>query len=246
MVSLTGLGPPLEPQAPPEERVIEGMIALARRWGDPRRVVWRYDPIVLGPRDGPGVHAARFERFASALEGSVERVVVSILDRYRKTRRRLAGVEPGGGYPLCAEEEEPALAREVLARLVERAGRHGLEIQSCAEPLAWDVPGLARGRCIDGPWLAGLFPEHAFSFRSHKGQRAACGCHHSIDIGFPDSCLHGCVYCYATVSTRAARATRAAHDPSSSAMVPPASETRSAGRKARGAVPGGATGGTPS
>ena len=220
LVSLTGLGAPLEPRAPSEQRVVDAMRSLARRWGSRRRVVWRYDPIVLGPRDGPEQHVARFERIARRLAGSVERVVVSVLDRYRKTRRRLAALEQGSGYPLCSEEQEPVLAREVLERLVPVAGEYGFRIQSCAEPLARDVAGLEPGRCIDGAWLAELFPDRLFEMRSDRGQRSTCGCHRSVDIGSPDTCLHGCAYCYATVSLQAARTRYAAHDPAAAALPP--------------------------
>ncbi|MBF0257443.1 MAG: DUF1848 domain-containing protein [Desulfamplus sp.] len=38
-----------------------------------------------------------------------------------------------------------------------------------------------------------------------KGQRKACGCIYSKDIGSYDTCLHGCVYCYANSSPEAAQ-----------------------------------------
>ena len=40
----------------------------------------------------------------------------------------------------------------------------------------------------------------------HSGQRTACGCIPSKDIGAYDSCPHFCVYCYANRSEQAVRA----------------------------------------
>ena len=49
----------------------------------------------------------------------------------------------------------------------------------------------------------------------NKGQRSACGCMESIDIGAYNTCGNGCLYCYANHSQSAVRANLAAHDPAS-------------------------------
>ena len=52
------------------------------------------------------------------------------------------------------------------------------------------------------------------------GQRKACGCVVSKDIGMYDSCLFGCSYCYATTSFERARANYLRHDPEAPALYP--------------------------
>lgn len=57
------------------------------------------------------------------------------------------------------------------------------------------------------------------SHKKNKGQRSACGCVESRDIGMYDSCLFGCGYCYATRSFTTARTNHADHDPNSESLI---------------------------
>ncbi|MCY4500388.1 MAG: DUF1848 family protein, partial [Alphaproteobacteria bacterium] len=43
--------------------------------------------------------------------------------------------------------------------------------------------------------------------------RPGCACAASRDIGAYDTCPHGCLYCYANASPKAARRRFKAHDP---------------------------------
>lgn len=53
-----------------------------------------------------------------------------------------------------------------------------------------------------------LLPDREATASASKdtGQRTACGCIPSKDIGAYDSCPHFCVYCYANRSEQAVRA----------------------------------------
>ena len=48
-----------------------------------------------------------------------------------------------------------------------------------------------------------------------KGQREACGCIVSKDIGMYDTCMHFCAYCYANASRKTVLENRRRHDPES-------------------------------
>ena len=52
-----------------------------------------------------------------------------------------------------------------------------------------------------------------------RGQRAACGCMVSKDIGMYDTCRHFCAYCYANTSREAVRRNAAAHSDESESLV---------------------------
>ncbi|UWX58187.1 DUF1848 domain-containing protein [Chlorobaculum sp. MV4-Y] len=197
-----------EPGVPPLAERLETFRQLAGRIG-PERIVWRFDPLVLTDRLTADVLLERIERLAGALRGCTRRLVVSFADIecYRAARRRLSRIGAG------AREFTPEEMDEFAARLVERNKDWGLELSACAEDS--ELAGIAKSRCIDGHLLAScfgddgelieflgggtLFPGDApvSAALKHQGQRKACGCIVSKDIGAYGTCGHGCLYCYA-------------------------------------------------
>ncbi|MGI5864631.1 MAG: DUF1848 domain-containing protein [Myxococcales bacterium] len=202
--TLNPYGSRFEPHLPPVEERIETLLALSARLG-PKRVVWRYDPIVLSLETPVTFHEEAFGSMAERLRGATVRAMTSLLTRYRKTDRRLAQLE---GFQLgAAEPSSPEVAR-LLESMNRSAAEAGIELLSCAGAL----PSTRTGRCVD-PLLVRELWGVAASVRKDSGQRAACGCAVSRDIGVNDTCLHGCRYCYATRSHALAEKRRAAHDP---------------------------------
>jgi hypothetical protein len=213
LFTLTGYGPPLEFGAPDPVSAVGAFRELSLRVGA-ERVRWRYDPVVFGPGLGPRDHVRRFSRLASRLEGATTTVVTSLLDLYRKTRRRLGEV----AREHVLDPADDPRAGEMVAALVERARRHGMDLVTCAEERDFSRFGARPGACIDADQLARLFGVSVHG--SDPGQRTCCRCAPSRDIGMTDTCLHECAYCYATRSHEAARRRHAAHDPEGESLVP--------------------------
>jgi hypothetical protein len=198
----------LEPGLPMLAERIDIFRRLAERIG-PERVIWRFDPLVLSDRLTADALLDRIARLAEQLRDSTRKLVISFADieRYRSVRRRLA--RQGSGSREFTPEEMVSFA----ARLVEHNASWGLELASCAEEVK--LPGIAPNRCIDDRLLIRcfgddaelmeflgidpLFPGEALSRKALKdrGQRKACGCIVSKDIGEYGTCQHGCIYCYA-------------------------------------------------
>jgi hypothetical protein len=184
----------------------------------PRAVIWRYDPIVLTRRLDPAYHRRAFGGLARRLAGRTERVIVSIVDPYAKARRRLAAATHELGALSRDPLADPGLP-DLIRDMAGTAREHGLDISSCAEgPLVARL-GVRPGRCIDADYIREVFGI-AVSTRKDPGQRPSCGCVVSRDIGACDTCLHGCLYCYATASPRVAAARHARHDPRAPALGP--------------------------
>jgi hypothetical protein len=207
----------LEPNLPALARRIDTFKALSERLG-PDRVVWRYDPIVISTATPHDYHGERFSRLSRELSGFTRRVIVSVVHYYRKTDRRLSELETGGlRFDRDAAERPETVA--LLSRMSGFAAAQGMQIQSCAQERDTTAAGVPPGACID-PALVGLLGRPA-PLEKDPGQRAACRCVVSRDIGVNDTCLHGCRYCYATRDNELARRRFSEHDPLAPALWSP-------------------------
>jgi hypothetical protein len=199
--TINNYSPLLEPHVPAYRdslRTLEGLLARYR----PAQFTIRFDPVVISaggelePTPGkPGrARLAAFDRLCrdlAALGMRGCRLATSYIALYPHVERRLAALPGLGLVPL-----EGDLLALFFARLAEIAAGHGLALHTCASPLLAAVPGLAPGRCIDGALLAALAGEAA-SLARDAGQRAACRCTKSVDIGgYDQKCAFECVYCY--------------------------------------------------
>lgn len=202
-----------------ESALIEAPAALAqiqairRDWG-PRAAVWRYDPILVSSLTPLDWHRTNFARLAADLAGSVDEIVVSFLDLYRKTARNLAAAAMRHGF--AWRDPEPEERRALLAELREIAARHGMRLTLCTEP-ALVGGGMEAARCIDAERLSDVAQRPIAA--PAQGNRPGCLCARSRDIGAYDTCAHGCVYCYAVDNRAKAIKRIRARDPEGESLI---------------------------
>ena len=213
--TITGYGRPVERRTPSLPVAVSTFNELAARL-PAGAVIWRYDPILVGPAFPAAYHREAFARIAAGLEGSARRVVISLVDPYVKTRRRLGRVLRWGTDLAGDPGSWPGLD-ELLRRLVSIGRDHGLRVEACAEARDLAPLGIGPTKCVDDRLLSALFGGTWPAGRD-RGQRAACRCIPSKDIGRMDTCRFGCRYCYATRSDAAAHARHAAHDPATPSL----------------------------
>ena len=215
----------IEPRVPGINARIDTFLELSKRLGRDR-VVWRFDPLVLTDKLDVDTLLDRIERIGDRVAPFAARLVFSFIDikAYKKVSANL-----GRGNVLAQEfsTEEMLRMAEGIARL---ARGWGIPAATCAEEISLDSLGIEHNRCIDdrlmvkcfsrdaelmkfigaryvpGDWFAddetgkvGHW-EAADCSRKDVGQRQACGCVMSKDIGEYNTCPHLCRYCYANAS----------------------------------------------
>lgn len=203
----------LEPRAPRTSAAVRVFRELAQRIG-PERVVWRYDPIILGTGMDAAFHLRTFERLCDLLAGHTRRCVVSVLENYRKIRARMLALETQGVRLLPCE---PDAMRGLLARMASCADSRGMELRSCAQEIDYGPQDVRPNRCVDPELLNRLFGLQ-LPQEKDAGQRPHCGCAPSRDIGAYDTCGFGCAYCYANSNFARSRARLRRQDVTAEAM----------------------------
>ena len=201
----------LEPNVPPVAERIDTFRRLAGRIGK-ERVIWRFDPLLLSDSLTVGMLLEKIATIGHELQGATEKLVFSFADiqAYRKVSKNLSGTN-------CREftsKEKIEFAkglRDVNLSL-------GLEMATCAEDIDLSEYGIKHNKCVDDELMVRLFHDDAklMDFigaeydmfngwqikksKKDKGQRKACGCIVSKDIGMYNTCPHLCKYCYANSS----------------------------------------------
>ncbi len=206
--TLTPYGRDIEPGLRPKEDIIETFISLSERIGS-LRTVWRYDPVILTDAIGIDYHREHFARLCDRLAGAkkyTDTVVISFVDVYPKIKSdAIRELEP----------EEMCKLAEIISKT---AHEHGLRVKSCCEELDLSEYGVSHGACISASRIEKICG-CTLNIPPEKNQRPRCGCRKSIDIGAYNTCVNGCVYCYATGLMSTATARNRSHDPEGELLI---------------------------
>lgn len=196
--TLNPYGRDMERNLPALEARLGTFRRLAERIG-PERVIWRYDPVLLGGAYDIRFHTGAFAALAAGLKGYTERCMIGFLDFYRHIRKVMD--EAGAGAP------SPEDTERLAAAFGDTAAKYGILLETCTSKVDLRRFGIRSGCCIDRE-LAERLTGYLLSARKDGGQRGVCNCAESIDIGMYGSCPHGCTYCYAVRGGAAAAAKR--------------------------------------
>jgi len=201
----------LEQNVPSLASRIETFRELSSEIGS-ARVIWRFDPLLLSSTVTVDVLLSRIQTIGRQLKDYTEKLVFSFADikAYRKVVSNLRGT---GCREFTVEE------REAFVRgLADINKEFGFVLATCAEEIDLSGYGIIHNKCVDDDLMVRLFNDdqvlmeflgaeydmidgwHIGKSKKDKGQRKACGCVVSKDIGMYNTCPHLCRYCYANSS----------------------------------------------
>lgn len=183
--TLTSYPKDIEPNVPKKTTLISEFRRLSSLIGK-EKVIWRYDPILMSPNTDLDYHIKYFDVLCSYLEGYTEKCIFSFLEPYKK----LEGVLKEKNIRTFAEYEKKYL----LHFMVMSANKRKIELQSCSQSM--EKYGITRSKCIDDKLIERITGK-TLKLAKDEHQRKLCRCVKSVDIGVYNSCVHGCVYCYA-------------------------------------------------
>jgi DNA repair photolyase len=192
-----------EPNIPPVEKRIETFKKLSEKIGY-KRVIWRYDPIILSTITPVEYHLEKVSYIAEKLEGFTNRIIISFLDFYGKVKNRFNKILSKDGVEVSdlLDESRKSIMIYLSNQLKKLSAKHSMDIFTCSEYIELKELGIDHGSCIDGNLIKELFNINKI-YSKDKRQRRECLCAESVDIGVYNTCKFQCSYCYANVSEKA-------------------------------------------
>lgn len=193
-VTLTSYQKDFEVNGLSKKDAIEGIKELSDRIGADK-VIWRYDPIIINDKYDKDYHLHNYKEICEALNGYVKTCVVSFVEPYKKIRKILKSNN--------VIEMSEINKREILTSMVSIATENSIVIKSCASEIDFSDVDVQPSRCIDNELIKKLFNIKVKD--KDLNQRENCGCVSSVDIGSYDTCINGCIYCYANINKETAK-----------------------------------------
>jgi len=215
--TLLGYPREIDTKSPSRKVAIKTFLELAQRVGS-QRVIWRYDPIVFSHITGAQFHTENYAEIAEALQGFTCYSVISIMDMYNKSRKRIDKLNQQG-IGITAQDGHPSPRYDGLLNTINHiASENKMEIFSCSEERDMEPYGFLASKCIDDEYIEATFGTEV-NHKKDPGQRKACGCVISKDIGMYDTCVFGCQYCYATRNFKRSKENYESHKPESPSLL---------------------------
>lgn len=209
-------GKNLDGNTPNPIKAIDTFNQLAELIGEDK-VIHRFDPIVVCDQITSKRVLFNYSEINKRIKyGS--RVVISFLDIYNHVGKYLKN----SGFTNVKDLIHPENQQELiylLDGLKEINSQYGKEMFSCSESIDLDSYGIQHSKCIDDDYIKKTFGIKVTK-QKDKGQREACGCVKSIDIGQYDTCTHGCVYCYANPDHKKAIINLSNHNKNNGLIIP--------------------------
>lgn len=184
-VTITPYNQTIEPYVPNKNEIIRSFIELSKKIGS-RCIGWRYDPIFLNDCYTIEYHLRIFEKMCQKLTGYTHQCVISFIDLYQKTKKNFKEVQE------VNQKDQIYLCQ----KFVEIGKKYNIEIYTCHENESLKTTGVYTSGCMNQQIIERALG-HSLKLPKINEARQGCRCLLNNDIGVYNTCLHGCLYCYA-------------------------------------------------
>lgn len=198
----------IEPNVSSKRRILTSIIELSRAIGS-KRVIARYDPIILTRNYTIDFHEKAFSAICKILKGYVDTIIISFVDIKKNTFNNMKYLR----LKKITDEDVYKIAR-IFGKI---AKDNGISIQTCAEKYDLSEFGFSNEPCISSK-LINSITCLSRTYR-HGKQRENCKCIQTVDIGSYNCCSHFCKYCYANYDEKSVIKNINNHDKNSSMLI---------------------------
>lgn len=208
--TLNPYGSDIENRLPSLDARIETFKRLSEMIGK-EKIIWRYDPILTNSRYDAAFHKKAFNSIAARLKDHTSRCMLGFIDHYPHIRRAVGKLDI---KPLQRDEIE-----EMAVSFKQSAADHPMDLETCTVKVDLSHLGIPSGLCVDKKLIERITGYPILAGKD-KNQRSVCNCTESIDIGTYESCLNGCIYCYAIKGNyNTAEYNMQKHDPDAPTLI---------------------------
>lgn len=191
--TITGQGRNSEKYVGPLQNNIETFKWLSKNFSEDQ-INWRFDPIFFTTRMQENYYLEKFEEICGQLYGYTNSCYISFVTLYSKVRKNIQRELINETLIDVSTDRQ----KNLITNMHIIANKYNIQLYSCCQDYLAELKGVEKGSCINAPYLSDLFSLDLVEKRAPT--REECGCYKSYDIGFYDTCPHGCVYCYANIS----------------------------------------------
>ncbi|MCX7879395.1 MAG: DUF1848 domain-containing protein [Ignavibacteria bacterium] len=193
-LTITNYPSPLENFKPNLSRVLNLTDFFAERYGK-KYIRWRFDPIIITNITPESFIIENFHFLCEKLSEKTDSCITSFVDLYPKVIKKLKTYD---NLKLSNISNHKQI--EIITQLDKIAKSFGIKLELCCESKISKQLGISNASCVK--------PTHFYNINLEdykiKPSRNECTCYESIDIGFYNSCIFNCVYCYTTTSNKTA------------------------------------------
>jgi hypothetical protein len=214
----------IEPRVPSVAERLDTFRRLSERIGK-ERVIWRFDPLILSDNLTPEMLLGKVRRLGDRVAPYTSKLVFSFVD-IASYRNVMTNMSNGG---ILAREFTLDEMHQMAFGISTMIKEWGISAGTCGEIDSLEDYGIEHNRCVDDQLVVRCFSrdkalmkfigaryvaeEPLFgsdgkwvldNYKKDAGQREACGCIMSKDIGEYNTCPHLCHYCYANTNNAVA------------------------------------------